>query len=132
MKLRVTAVAVLVALAVGAQAQTQQEPAMVAVLRAGAEQGDAEAQLFLGDLYGAGRGVPQDEGAAYTWFSLAASVASGGDRERYVKRRDRAAERLTPDQLADARRRVREWQAAHPREPYRSFRYLTTYLQIRP
>ena len=28
------------------------------------------------------------------------------------------ATRMTPDQVADAQRRAREWDAAHPREPY--------------
>ena len=67
--------------------------------------------------YANGRGVAQDDVTAYMWFSLAASGASDDVRDEIVKARDRAAERLTPDQLADARRRVREWQATHPREP---------------
>ena len=41
----------------------------------------------------------------------------GEDRERAVGGRDRAADRLTPDQLAEAQRLAREWDAAYPREP---------------
>jgi len=85
--------------------------------RLAAEQGYATGQRNLGVAYTTGRGVRQDNVAAYTWFSLAASAASGNFLDDYVNSRDRAAERLTPDQLADAQRRVRTWAAAHPREP---------------
>ena len=61
MKPLVAAVAVLVALAVGAQAQT---PGIEA-LRAQAEQGDADAQYALGGMYFEGRGVPQDDVQAH-------------------------------------------------------------------
>lgn len=38
-----------------------------------AEQGDAEAQLLLGDMYEAGRGVPQDYDVAVEWWAAAAA-----------------------------------------------------------
>ena len=57
MKPLVAAVAVLVALAVGAQAQTPE----IDALRVRAEQGDVEAQNALGFRYRTGRGVPQDD-----------------------------------------------------------------------
>ena len=60
MKSLVAAVAVLVALAVGAQAQTPE----IDALRTRAEQGDAGAQYNLGFTYGTGGGVPQDDAAA--------------------------------------------------------------------
>ena len=56
----ITLVAVLVALAVGAQAQTPE----IDALRARAEQEDAEAQFNLGVMYATGGGVPQDDAAA--------------------------------------------------------------------
>ena len=68
MKPHVAAVAVLVALAVGAQAQTPE----IDALRARAEQGDAAAQNALGFRYRTGRGVPQDDVEAVRWFRLAA------------------------------------------------------------
>ena len=37
-----------------------------------AEQGDAAAQTLLGDMYGAGRGVPQDDRQAIAWYRKAA------------------------------------------------------------
>ena len=61
-------VAVLVALAVGAQAQTPE----IDALRARAAQGDAEAQVNLGVRYDTGRGVPQDAAEAMRWYRLAA------------------------------------------------------------
>ena len=64
------AAAVLVALAVGAPACTQ-TPAEDA-LRARADQGYAEAQSILGDMYRTGRGVAQDHAEAVHWYRLAA------------------------------------------------------------
>ena len=37
-----------------------------------AEQGDAKAQFFLGNMYSIGQGVPQDHAEAVKWFRLAA------------------------------------------------------------
>ena len=144
----ITLVAVLVALAVGAQAQTPE----IDALRARAEQGDAEAQNNLGGMYDEGRGVPQDDAEAVRWYRLAAEqgfaeaqfslwaryadgagvpqdyvqahmwtnlwasrMTAGENRGLAVKRRDDLASLMTPDQLAEAQRLAREWDAAHPR-----------------
>ena len=40
--------------------------------RHAAEQGDADAQFNLGDMYANGRGVPQDDAEAVRWYRLAA------------------------------------------------------------
>ena len=111
----VAAVAVLTALAlcVPVQAQT---PAADA-LRVRAEAGVAEAQNNLGVSYGTGAGVPQDYVQAHMWANLAASRRTGEDRETSVSLRDRIADELTPDDLSEAQRFAREWDAAHPREP---------------
>jgi len=103
----------LVALAVGAQAQTQEIDAR----RARAEQGDVDAQYNLGVMYLNGQGVPQDYVLAHMWLNLAASRRTGEDRESAVRLRDLIAEDLTPDDLSEAQRLAREWDAAHPREP---------------
>jgi hypothetical protein len=42
---------------------------------------------------------------------------TGEDRESAVEARDRIADELTPDDLSEAQRLAREWDAAHPREP---------------
>jgi TPR repeat protein len=67
---RFAAVAVLVALAVGAPVQAQTPE--IDALRARAEAGDAEAQFNLGTVYADGEGVPQDDAEAARWFRLAA------------------------------------------------------------
>ena len=67
-------------------------------------------------MYRTGEGVPQDDGEAYLWANLAATYADASDRVRYAEFRDRAAERLTPEQRADAQRRAREFFEAHPPE----------------
>ena len=64
-----------------------------------------------------GEGVPQDYVQAHMWANLAASRSTGEDRERSVVLRDAIAEELTPDDLSEAQRLAREWDAAHPREP---------------
>ena len=68
MKPFVAAVAVLVALVVGVQAQTF----IVDAQRALAEQGDAGAQYNLGVMLSDGRGAHQDYTEAVRWFRLAA------------------------------------------------------------
>ena len=64
----ITVVALLMSLAVGVQAQTPE----IDALRARAEQGLAEAQVNLGNMYRNGRGVPEDAAEAVRWWRLAA------------------------------------------------------------
>ena len=85
--------------------------------RLAADQGHADAQYNLGVRYANGRGVPQDDVQAHMWYNLAASRSTGEDRELAVENRDRARARMTAEQVADAQRLAREWDAAHPREP---------------
>jgi TPR repeat protein len=73
-------------------------------------------QFFLGTMYATGKGVPQDDVQAHIWFNLAASRSTGEDRESAVAARDRARAKMTAEQVADAQRLAREWDAAHPRE----------------
>ena len=85
--------------------------------RQAAEQGDADAQYSLGVMYVNGEGVPQDFGEAYKWFNLATTYADASQREEHAEARDTVAEHLTPEQRAEGQKLVREWIAAHPREP---------------
>ena len=85
--------------------------------RRAANQGQADAQLSLGFKYEAGQVVPQDYAEAHMWFNLVAARETGGRREFAVRERDRVADLMTPTQIAEAERRAREWDAAHPREP---------------
>ena len=67
---RFAAVAVLVALAVGAPVQAQTPE--IDALRARAESGDAVAQYDLGVMYASGLGAPEDDAEAVRWYRLAA------------------------------------------------------------
>ena len=85
--------------------------------RLAAEQGEASAQVNLGVRYHRGEGVPQDYIQAHMWANLAASRLTGEDRELAVKNRDLVANQMTRDQIAEAQRLARDWDAVHPREP---------------
>ena len=89
---------------------TQDDIEAVRWLRLAADQGHATAQHNLGVMYQNSRGVPQDYVEALMWFNLAAAPASGYDRDMSLKGRDALAERMTPEQIAEAQRRAREWQ----------------------
>ena len=87
--------------------------------RLAAEQGHADAQWSLGLMYEVGVGVPQDYVAAHVWLNLSASRRNSADsnRELVAHGRDRVVGKMNPDQLAEAQRLAREWDAAHPRAP---------------
>jgi hypothetical protein len=51
------------------------------------------------------------------WFNLSASRTTGEARDNAVGGRDQVADLMTPDDLSEAQRLAREWDAAHPREP---------------
>lgn len=73
-------------------------------LNAAAEAGHMLAQNNLGARHLAGDGVEQSNLEAYIWFSLAAAQ---GDRKA-GKNRDSVGGSLTPEELDEARRRLRE------------------------
>ena len=83
--------------------------------RKAAEQGVADAQSSLGVIYYSGEGAPQDFVEAYKWLSLAAErlptseVWEKAIRDRVIENRDRVAAKMTPPQIAEAQRLVREW-----------------------
>ena len=88
----------------------------VAIYSPAAEQGSAMAQLYVGLMYAKGHGVPQDNVTGHMWLTLAASRLTGEplNGDLAVVARDVIAERMTREQLAEAQRRAREWDAAHP------------------
>ena len=78
-----------------------------------AEQGHALAQAKLGAMYAMGRGVSQDYVQAHKWFNLAASRLSSSEqefRDTAVQARNEVASKMTPAQIAEAQRLMREWQ----------------------
>ena len=75
-----------------------------------ADQGDADAQYNLGNMYYNGQGVSQDYAQAHMWLNLAASrFPPGENRDKAVKNRDIVAEMMTPAQISEAQKLVREW-----------------------
>ncbi len=78
--------------------------------RASAMQGNSSAQGSLGAMYRKGLGLPQDHIQAHMWYSLAVAD-SELDQERRVwaRNRDRIAEEMTSEQIAEAQRLAREW-----------------------
>lgn len=79
--------------------------------RLAAEQGNITAQYNLGLMYHHGVGVPQDDVQAHMWCSL--SAAGGHTRAREC--RDKVTKRMTPAQLAEAKRLTREWKPKNRR-----------------
>ena len=77
--------------------------------RKAAEQGEPYAQASLGILLRFGKGVAQDYVEAYKWLQLAVSQTSGGEQESIVELRDSTAARMTPEQIAEAKRLATEW-----------------------
>jgi len=76
-----------------------------------AAQGDVLAQNAIGSMYENGRGVTQDYVLAHMWLDLA---GANGDAAAIVER-DLLASKMTPNQLAEAQRRAREWKPKAPR-----------------
>jgi TPR repeat protein len=95
-------VVVLLLLCLAVQAETAES---VARLRADAEQGDVDAAYQLALAYRDGKDAPKDYVEAYAWFDVAAAVL---DDEHGVER-DELAKNMTPEQLAQARQRSRDY-----------------------
>jgi hypothetical protein len=79
--------------------------------RRAADQGDAQAQYNLGLVYAYGEARGPDNISAYVWFNLAVAhfAASDARRSVAVSSRDAVASKMTPDQIAEAQKRSREW-----------------------
>ncbi|MEI7995657.1 MAG: tetratricopeptide repeat protein [Methylococcaceae bacterium] len=69
--------------------------------RLAAQQGYSDANFFLGCMYAEGEGVTQDYVRAYMWFDLA----------RLVKKRDEISSKMTPEEIIEAQKMAREYQA---------------------
>ena len=77
--------------------------------RKAADQDYAYAQHNFGVCYKNGQGVPRDNDKAYMWLEMAASKSMGADPKKSAAVRDALAAQMTPDQIARAQRRAREW-----------------------
>ena len=78
--------------------------------RRAADQGDAGAQYNLAFLYETGRGVRKDLVRAYMWFDLAGRSAETPAHQGYaIQYRDSVASKMTPDQIAKAKKLAADW-----------------------
>jgi uncharacterized protein len=79
-----------------------------------AERGHARAEFNLGVAYAKGQGVEQDYVQAHAWFDLAArSISDTEESDKAVKGRDSLATKMTPVQIAEAQRLVRQRTESH-------------------
>jgi hypothetical protein len=83
--------------------------------RRAADRGHLRAQVRLAALLLRGDAIPRDLVEAYKWYTLAA-WGYLPQRQRYkanlaLHGRDTAAARMTPEQIAEAKRRIADWQA---------------------
>jgi TPR repeat protein len=74
-----------------------------------ASQGHAGAQTNLGGLYEFGHGVTRNYVLAYMWYHLAAQSTDDTWRDTAAENRDEIAENMTFVQIAEAKKRAREW-----------------------
>jgi len=88
----------------------QNNNAAVKWLLQSAEKGLADAQYAMGTMYANGEGVEQDYVKACMWFDI--STASGKHNPEQTC--DTLAEKLTPEQRAQAKAAAHEWRSKHP------------------
>lgn len=81
--------------------------------RRAAEQGYGEAQVNLADKIVAGDGdTTRDYVEAHKWYNLAVAFLDDSqyeERDAARRARDRLANEMTPEQIAEAQRRYRDW-----------------------
>lgn len=73
---------------------------------AAAEQGRTNAEVMIASMYQEGRGVPRDYVRAYMWYGLAAAAG----HPKAAEARDLLATRMTPDEVVEGERLIRERQ----------------------
>jgi tetratricopeptide (TPR) repeat protein len=93
------------------QGVPQNYPEAAKWYRRAAEQGMPDSQVNLGVMYYNGQGVPKDYVLAHMWLSLAASKypASAKNLNDAVQFQELVDSKMTPEQVAEARRLAREW-----------------------
>jgi TPR repeat protein len=73
-----------------------------------ADQGDPYSEASLAILFNFGKGVPRDNVRAYMWYQRAIAHSDGSNRDSIVEMRDNLAEKMTPEQIAEAQRLAKE------------------------
>ncbi len=84
---------------------TQDYVVAIRLFRKAVNRGEAQVQVKLGLMYEEGWGVAQNYVQAHMWYNLAAAQ---GEKDA-SKGRDILAEKMTPDQIAEAQKLAREW-----------------------
>jgi uncharacterized protein len=87
----------------------------ISMFRKAAEQNFASAQYSLGLIYYVGEGTPRDLIEAYRWIALAATPRPDDGQNVETSASfllDEVGAKLTPDQLKEAKERMRQWKAA--------------------
>src|SRR4029077_5458753 len=78
--------------------------------RKSADGGNGSAQFTLGSMYEWGRGVEPDNVQADMWYSVAiATMSADGRAAEPTRSRNDIEQRMTPEQIAEARKRAQEW-----------------------
>jgi TPR repeat protein len=72
-----------------------------------ARQCNPTAQTQLGNMYRLGKGVPQNYVLAYMWLDLASKKGS----TQAVKLKGSVADKMTKEQIADAKKMLKNWNA---------------------
>ena len=91
-------------------------------LLAAAEQGLPRAQSKLAEMYAGGRATPEDFIHACAWFLLATTSLRGIHRHSAQSGYASISSRLTPAQVARAKRLARDWQLKKSNNTARSSR----------
>ena len=74
-----------------------------------AKQGNALAEFNIAFMYANGLGVPQNYVRAYMWSTYAAADTTDSDfRKQYTNLRDAVAQKMSPDQIAEAQKLEKE------------------------
>jgi hypothetical protein len=61
-------------------------------------------------MYANGKGLPADNVAAHMWANIAEpKLRPGEERDKAIEIRTLVEGRMTPEQIAEARRMAREW-----------------------
>src|ERR1039457_3954197 len=79
--------------------------------RRAADAGNVSAQCKLGWAYQKGEGVPQNYILAHMWVNLCTSGSSGNEQKVFAESRDEIAQKMTPQEVAEAQRMAAEWKA---------------------
>lgn len=91
------------------QGVAQNTPEAMRWLRKAANRGDGEARMVLGDLYM--KAGPQNYVKSYMWLTLGLANIRGSQRNIAHRMRKHVAARMTPEQIAQAKKMARDWRA---------------------